>query len=286
MHTIPRLLNSIPERPDIEIILVDNSENPILKSDINSSREYHLIHADSKRYAGGARNEGLKYAKGKWIIFADADDFFTSNAFDSFDKYKESDADLVYFKANAIYEDSTELCDRGRFISAAVTKYLSGEISEISARLLNLSPVCKLINHEFIKINQIKFDEVVAANDTMFSTYAGYFAKHFYVENEFVYTITTSKGSLVFRRDIPTMKSRYLVTLERNKFLKEHNLSNEQGSVMRYLFFSVKCGFKTFWNFMSLSIKYKQNIFIGYRNWIKTAYYYSLKKHEKTFITK
>lgn len=38
------------------------------------------------RGAGYARNTGLSHAKGKWIIFADADDFFYENAFVEFDK--------------------------------------------------------------------------------------------------------------------------------------------------------------------------------------------------------
>lgn len=287
LRTLPRLLESIPNRTDIEIIVVDNSEIPIKRSDIRTNRSFLLYHANHNRYAGGARNVGIENANGIWIIFADADDFFTPEAFSAFDKYIDSDADLVYFKANAIYEESGEPSDRGRFITASVTKYLNGELNEMKARLSNLSPVCKMIKLNFINKYKIRFDEVIAANDTMFSTYSGYYAERFYVEDQFVYTITTSKGTLLFRRDVPAMRSRYLVTLERNKFLKEHHLSNEQGSVMRYLLFSAKCGVKTFWDFLLLSIKYRQNIFIGYLNWINTFFYYQTqKKKNKSLITK
>ena len=50
------------------------------------------------RTAGGARNEGIKIAKGKWVIFADADDYFEPNAFSSFDKFLTQNMTLYIFK--------------------------------------------------------------------------------------------------------------------------------------------------------------------------------------------
>ena len=92
LDTLGRLLGSIPVDDRIEIIIVDNSEVPITKSLINNHRDYQLLHSDPSRFAGGARNVGLAAAKGQWLVFSDADDFFAPNAFDYFFIY------IIFFK--------------------------------------------------------------------------------------------------------------------------------------------------------------------------------------------
>ena len=72
--TLPRLFNSVPEREDVEIILVDNSPEPITKEQVGIGRDYQLLWTPPARFAGGARNEGMDHAQGKWLIFSDADD--------------------------------------------------------------------------------------------------------------------------------------------------------------------------------------------------------------------
>lgn len=47
--------------------------------------------------AGYARNIGLSHARGKWIIFADADDFFTADCFTILNEYMDSPHEVIYF---------------------------------------------------------------------------------------------------------------------------------------------------------------------------------------------
>ena len=56
--------------------------------------------------AGYARNVGLSLAKGKWLLFADADDFFNLGFLNVLDNYIDSDNDIVYFSANSINIDT------------------------------------------------------------------------------------------------------------------------------------------------------------------------------------
>lgn len=47
------------------------------------SRPYlEFIRASKNGGAGYARNVGLEHAKGKWLLFADADDFYVDNMYD------------------------------------------------------------------------------------------------------------------------------------------------------------------------------------------------------------
>ena len=71
VNTLPRLFNSIPDRDDLEIIVVDNSPVPLKREQITTTRTFNLYYSEPNRGAGGARNVGIEQAKGKWFIFAD-----------------------------------------------------------------------------------------------------------------------------------------------------------------------------------------------------------------------
>lgn len=286
LNTLPRLLESIPNSDKIEIIICDNSETPISKDDIKSDKTYTLAHADSKRYAGGARNEGLKTATGKWLVFADADDFFTPNAFEIFDKYVNTDYDLIYFKVAGVYDDTLEPSDRGNLYNDWIDSYMNGKITERYLRVHYDIPSCKMVKRTLVEEYKIKFDEVIAANDSFFSMLVGFYAKKFTVDSGVVYYLTTNKGSLTRRRNVMVTESRYLVKLRKNKFLREHGMGDLQSSVMVHLVESAHYGIKTFVRFLKNAIKYRQNIFLGYKNWIKTYRYTKKRKNkEKDLIT-
>ena len=106
---LQRCLDSIPRRDDIQIIIVDDNSNP-QKVDFENFPGLgdpcvEVYFTKEGKGAGYARNVGLKYAKGKWLFFADSDDTYTS----SFSKFltdsKDLVADVVYFKANLINND-------------------------------------------------------------------------------------------------------------------------------------------------------------------------------------
>ena len=80
---LPRLVDSIPNKKGIEIIVVDNSKESVSRAEIKSDREIILLHSAPERHAGGSRNDGMAIAKGKWLLFADSDDYYTCDAFDT-----------------------------------------------------------------------------------------------------------------------------------------------------------------------------------------------------------
>ena len=77
---LERCLYSVPSRKDLEIIVVDDNstQNPIdfEKYPNLNRKDTTYIYEKSHKYAGNARNRGMAIAKGKWILFADADDFY------------------------------------------------------------------------------------------------------------------------------------------------------------------------------------------------------------------
>ena len=99
-------LNSIPNADFIQIIVIDDKSPDWKKFENGLKQDYPYVffHSVPKNGgAGAARNLGLQFATGKWLMFADADDYFTSNAFDIIKESFDSKADIVYLEADRIY---------------------------------------------------------------------------------------------------------------------------------------------------------------------------------------
>lgn len=194
-YLLKRCLDSIPLRKDIEVIIVDDNSDPSIvdfnkypgKNRINT----HIIFTKEGKGAGYARNIGLKHAKGKWIIFADADDYFTENFTQLLNQYINVDADLVYFKPRSTSYYST------RKESERVKTYqelFNGE--EKFLRYAYITPWGKFIKRSFIKKNQFKFDETRWGNDAYFMTQVATTAKDILITHDHLYVVEEREGSL------------------------------------------------------------------------------------------
>lgn len=271
VDTLRKLIGTIPVSSKIEIIVVDNSPTSLKKDNLGVDRDCTILYSSPNRYAGGARNDGVAYANGKWLIFADADDYFTDNAFDVFYSFINSNADVVYFCADSVYVDSGEPGNRGDIYTNDVNGYLNGIYDEWRLRLGFSVPWAKMIKRDFVKGKNILFDEVVAANDAYFSLLTGYYASSIDASPKSVYVVTVSRGSLTNRRDYAVIKSRYNVILRVNQFMRHVGYSKYQHSVMYYLVQSFHYGPTAVFSFLSMLIKYGQNPFLGLNRWRKTA---------------
>lgn len=62
--------------------------------------------------AGYARNVGFQYAKGRYVLFADADDFYHESLNFLFDDYQKGEYDIVFFNVEAVLKnpDVVSIC--------------------------------------------------------------------------------------------------------------------------------------------------------------------------------
>lgn len=106
---LKRCVDSIPERDDVQIIVVDDNSDegkkPLLQDRIGL--EVVLLDDLQAKGAGKARNVGLELANGEWVIFADSDDFFHKSFWGNVDDYVEDKTvDIRYFCVDSVDSDT------------------------------------------------------------------------------------------------------------------------------------------------------------------------------------
>lgn len=249
---LKKLIRSIPIDDAIQVIVVDDkSQEDISEAEsFVVSRGGLFIHnTTAQKGAGVCRNLGLKEAKGKWLVFADADDYFLDDAFDKMQKYAESDAEIVYFIPTSRYIDSAKEAERHIENKALICNYQQNPSlqNEVLLKYYYRSPCSKIVKNEMVKKHNIEFDEVSAANDVMFSMKSAYYAGKVEVSSEVIYCITSAAESLSVKYSESNLWTRVKVFKERYYFLKERLTKEEfvylQLSGLSLILFAVKKGY-------------------------------------------
>ena len=88
--------------PDLQIILVDDkspdSSGTLCDKWAASDERIQVVHKEVNEGLGYARNTGLEYVQGKYILFLDSDDFYDLDLCEkAVNRLRESDADVCYF---------------------------------------------------------------------------------------------------------------------------------------------------------------------------------------------
>jgi glycosyltransferase involved in cell wall biosynthesis len=288
---LQRCLDSIPRRGDIQIIVVDDNsdENKVDFSKFPGLGDKHveIYFTKEGKGAGYARNVGLEHAKGKWLLFADADDFFTENAFEYLFAEINSPHEIVYFKVTSCYSDTLEPADRGDKVNRFIDDFIDKrKQSEGLIRCKWQMPWGKMIKSKYIQEQNIRFDEVTVSNDAMFSLLAGYYASSVSAVNGIIYCTTVNRGSLTNIMDRQILTIRYIVALRCNQFRRKHGLSKYQSIItFYYLVYSVRYGIGTFCKFLKLAFHYKMNPFFGITQWISKYFsFYESEKKKRKYI--
>lgn len=201
---LTKLLDSIPVSVEIQTIVVDDKSNQYidLYNKVRSNSQYaHVIFLENtsqKKGAGVCRNIGLNEATGKWVLFADADDFFVKGFLEKVQAYFEFEQDVIFFPPTSVELGTGKESDRHIYYANLLSNYTreNSEYNEDQIRFKYISPCSKMIRLALIESNKIKFDETLAANDRMFSVKVGISMNTFCVANDIIYCITKGIGTL------------------------------------------------------------------------------------------
>lgn len=276
---LEKLLDSIPNRDDIQIIVVDDNstervaelETVIQKQ--NGRRFEFYKNYTMKNSLGTCRNIGLEHAAGEWIVFADADDFYTPGWYAELESYMDSDTDMVVFSATSVQLETGEPDTRHKMYADRIEKYINNpsKENELLLRYDFASACLKMYRKSFLDTNEIRFLSLVTAEDTLFSLECGYKAKKIACTDFPIYCITRRAGSLTtihtkefydIRAKIRIKRAGYLYRVLNDKELKALELENV-GLQVLYSAFADKMGIRKVLEYRSLLKKE----FVPILNW-------------------
>ena len=263
-----RAVSSVPEREDVQVVVVDNSLKPIDARLFSSRKNVQILFSPNERKAGGARNVGIENSDAKWLLFLDADDFFKDGAFDVFDSHFTSGNDIEFSVMTGAYSDDVKKwSDRGEVYAKLVRDFLeSGDDTKL--RLEYRSPCAKMVSLDFVNKNKIRFDEVPASNDVMFGLRIGLAAKGIGADGRETYVATVSQGSLTKTLSLENIESRFNVCIDRNRTLVKNGYKKDS-SVLLFIVKSLHFGLKPFLRLLWRAIR-SGDLFVGWRNWVGT----------------
>lgn len=264
---LERAVASVPDDESLQVLVVDNSPLPIDANLFDKRKNVKILFSDNTKGAGHARNVGIDNAKGKWLLFLDADDFFVKGAFDVFKKHYDSSVDIVFFKMTSVFSDTMETAERHISYEKIIDNFFINN-DEYPLRCSYPSPCAKMVKTKLVKGDNILFDEVPASNDVMFGLKVGLAAESIFVDNEVVYCATVQKGSLTNTISLENIESRFNVTIRKNKLLVENGYKRS-ASVMYFIVSSLKFGLNPFFRLLYKALVTK-NLFVGYDRWFKT----------------
>lgn len=221
---LERCISSIPQREDVEVIVVDDDstlENrDMAKSACKKHSRTTYIQDETKKGAGHARNVGLENAIGDWAIFSDSDDFFDEGFWPEIDDLLNgSKSDIVYFKDRGVDSETLQPTSPRNHNNTNVTAFLEKKpYSEDRLRFFHTVPWGKVFKRQFLIDGGFRFEEVPVANDVMFSTKTGFHAKEVDARDKVMYVVTRREGSLITKRNKDLLRIRYEVAIRQNLF--------------------------------------------------------------------
>ncbi|MBP5345488.1 MAG: glycosyltransferase family 2 protein [Bacteroidales bacterium] len=226
---LQRCLDSIPQRADLEVIVVDDNSDPNIvnfeKFPGFDRKDTTIIFDKSGKGAGRARNIGLQHAQGKWLLFADADDYFNYCIRDILDEYREDVAEIVFFSASSVDSLTYTNVNRADYVNDFIDYYLNNpNEGENILRYVHAAPWAKLVKSQLIRNNDIRFQETIINNDVRFSYRIGYHAKNLKVDKRALYCLTYRGNSIQYSISEEKILESMNVLGEREGFLIEHGI--------------------------------------------------------------
>ena len=228
VDTLERLFDSIGEHSDVQVILIDDNST----KDTDYLKELENKYCNTVEFyrndtgiqsAGACRNIGLEKACGMWILFADADDFFTKNWYEIVRKYFDSDYDAIYFTPTSVFDDLKTVGIRHLGQEKMISEYLATPSRENYMKCARIHCIwSKLYRRDVIEENKCRCSETMHANDILMSKQLFYYCEKKMFTKEVIYCVTKTKGSLTTIVSDMAFNERLNEFIKSYKFLEQH----------------------------------------------------------------
>lgn len=258
IHNVSKYLNRCVDSvvnqtyKNIEIILVDDgSKDNSGEMCDKYQEEYSNIKVVHKENAGlgFARNTGLEYVTGKYVIFVDGDDYIQKDMVENlYNDLKKANADTAIGGFRRVYSDR-EVVVANKFVGNV---YEGDDVpKEVLVRMVgkkhNLTDYIEmsvwkvLFSMDIISKYNLKFpsERVFISEDIIFDTEYYRYAKRVVMSGDTGYCYCDNEGSLTTKYRSNRFELQKTLYLEMVKRMKELNLYNESKQRLMTTFISV-----------------------------------------------
>jgi glycosyltransferase involved in cell wall biosynthesis len=233
---LKQLVNSIPIRDDIEVILVDDySTEDLTKIDLSVFPSHKYIqNRTCNRFAGSARNIGIENSSGEYLFFADSDDLVISDGFvKCLEMLKNEKPDILFAKVTSFYDRDNNLGIRHIRSNWLVNRALNGANQSILVRFS--TPWAKFIRKDFVEKHKIRFENQSVSNDVVFAALLVVNQPVIQVCDDVVYSIRQGNPSLTNDYSVESTETRLQALLRYNMVLSDNGLSYLMAPALPFL---------------------------------------------------
>lgn len=248
-----------------EVILVnDGSTDSTLKILENYSSKHEQIKPLSQQNRGvsSARNYGLKKAKGRYVMFLDADDRINPVEFEKF--YNKSIQHGAQYSFTGYIEENFKTCKKKTISTFGEEYYELVEFMDVFFENLKLNIISYPINKIFLKsvidCHDLKFDENIHfAEDLLFNLDYLIHIDTVYVgkDNYYIYRKYSNETSLSSNFEMQFWASRKLVYNKLQNFYRRVNLDKYKREVNTY---ATNAMLYTITQIIESNVKFKQKV--------------------------
>ena len=224
---LQRCVDSIPERDDVQVIVVDDNSDDDKKPALTERKglEIVLLDASHSKGAGHARNVGLEKAEGKWLLFPDADDYYKEGFLEVLDQYKDTDdLDVVYFSSDYVDGSTGEPLQKLSVMRRIDQSSYTEEDVDI-IRHYNYPPWDKMVSLKLVRENELYYEESINGNDVLFSLFVGALSKSIKIINDSLYIYLRNPKGLTSSDNIEAQLCRINHVVKTNSYYRsiKHN---------------------------------------------------------------
>lgn len=231
--TIKRLLNSLLNQTskNFEIIIVDDGSNDKTSTILKryTKEEKIILVNQSNAGTASARNYGIKIAKGKYILFVDADDYLEPVALETYGNIiSEHNPDLVI--SGFIEETENEILNQRMPFEKKYSKQkeFANDLLYLYKQGLIYNVWNKLYKKDFIISNNLEFPQVYFYEDHLFNILAFKKASIIYTTNKCIYHYVRNQKNSITSNYIPNLfEIRVNENKEMVKMFKTFNIDKQ-----------------------------------------------------------
>ena len=173
-------------------------------------------------FAGGARNVGMQYALGTWIVYLDADDLFTPQINVVFDKYKSCEADYVRFGLESRDCDTMQLIPEEHWYNQVMQNPNMSDFEKCIDLTLSAPAFYK---RSLLIDNGIKWGDNRYHNDTLFVTQVVLSSNHIVLDPICVYVYSVREGSISRSCNYDAVMQHFETDYQKFKLVKSAGIS-------------------------------------------------------------